>query len=203
VANLALYPLDGAEARFAEEQHAREDAFLEAARDDDFLGVQAYSTQAVGENGLVAHAPDPDNTLVGTPYRPDALGIALRHAHAVTGGVPLLVTENGIATADDERRIAYTTEALQHLVTAVADGLDVRGYLHWSALDNFEWGHWEPTFGLIAVDRTTFERSPKPSLSWLGDVARRGGLPPGASAAIPLRNEVDPPRLPAGDEVDR
>ena len=50
----------------------------------------------------------------------------------------------------------------------------MRGYLHWSALDNYEWGHWEPTFGLIAVDRETFERHPKPSLAWLGDVARRG-----------------------------
>jgi hypothetical protein len=49
----------------------------------------------------------------------------------------------------------------------------VRGYLHWSALDNFGWGHWAPTFGLIAVDRETFERSPKPSLAWLGDVARK------------------------------
>ena len=67
----------------------------------------------------------------------------------------MLVTENGIATADDERRIAYTTGALQGLLEAIADGIDVRGYLHWSALDNFEWGHWEPTFGLIAVDRET------------------------------------------------
>ncbi|MDW6064359.1 family 1 glycosylhydrolase [Streptomyces sp. FXJ1.4098] len=49
------------------------------------------------------------------------------------------------------------------------------GYLHWSALDNFEWGRWAPTFGLIAVDRETFERTPKPSLAWLGSVARKGG----------------------------
>ena len=86
--------------------------------------------------------------------------------------MPILVTENGIATADDDRRIAYTSEALEHLFAAVADGIDVRGYLHWSALDNFEWGHWEPTFGLIAVDRETFARQPKPSL----DLAR-GGRP--------------------------
>ena len=136
--------------------------------------MQAYSTQAVGENGLVPNPPSPDNTLVGTPYRPDALGIAIRHTWQVTDGVPILVTENGIATADDERRITYTSEALDHLFAAVEDGIDVRGYLHWSALDNFEWGHWEPTFGLIAVDRETFARQPKPSLTWLGEVARRG-----------------------------
>ncbi len=58
---------------------------------------------------------------------------------------------------------------------AVADGVDVRGYLHWSALDNYEWGSWRPAFGLIAVDRETFERHPKPSPAWLGRVARSGG----------------------------
>ncbi|MCL2595952.1 MAG: family 1 glycosylhydrolase, partial [Promicromonosporaceae bacterium] len=88
---------------------------------------------------------------------------------------------------DDTRRIAYTSEALGHLVAAMRDGVDVRGYLHWSLLDNFEWGHWEPTFGLIAVDRQTFVRTPKPSLAWLGEVARssgeRLGLPPGGCLA--------------------
>ncbi|PPF38031.1 family 1 glycosylhydrolase [Rathayibacter sp. AY1A3] len=144
-----------------------EDLYLEASREDDFLGVQAYSSQAVDQNGLVAHPPHPDNTLSGAAYRPDALGIAVRHA-AEVAGVPILVTENGIATADDSRRIDYTEGALAGLADAVADGIDVRGYLHWSILDNYEWGHWGPTFGLIAVDRTTFVRTPKPSLAWLG-----------------------------------
>jgi beta-glucosidase len=155
-------------------RRVREDLYLDAARDDDFIGVQAYSSQSVDADGIVPHPPHPDNTLVGTAYRPDALGIAVRHAWEQTGGTPALVTENGIATADDARRIAYTGEALRHLGQAIADGVDVRGYLHWSALDNYEWGHWEPTFGLIAVDRATFERHPKPSLGWLGEVARRG-----------------------------
>ncbi|SMH44140.1 beta-glucosidase [Rathayibacter oskolensis] len=177
VANLALHPLPGGETRHSDEQHVREDVFLEAARGDDFLGVQAYSTQGVDANGLVPTPPSPENTMVGTPYRPDALGIALRHSWEVSGGVPLLVTENGIATPDDERRIAYTEEALRHLREAVADGVDVRGYLHWSLLDNFEWGHWEPTFGLVAVDRDTFERHPKPSLARLGRIAATSARP--------------------------
>jgi len=176
-ANLALYAASQAdEAVYLEERFAREDVFLEGARGDDFLGVQAYTTQAVDSRGPVPHPEHPDNTLVGSPYRPEALEIAVRHAWQITGGVPILVTENGIATADDERRIAYTTEALRGLARAMADGVDVRGYLHWSALDNFEWGHWEPTFGLIAVDRTTFERHPKPSLAWLGAKARSNTL---------------------------
>lgn len=177
VANQALVALPGGEEKLREVQYARENIFLEAARGDDFIGVQAYSSQNVTADGIVPHPPHPDNTLVGNAYRPDALGIAVRHAWEVTGGVPVLITENGIATADDERRIAYTETALQHLSATMDDGVDVRGYLHWSALDNYEWGHWEPTFGLIAVDRATFERLPKPSLAWLGGVARSGSIP--------------------------
>jgi beta-glucosidase len=112
----------------------------------------------------VAYPGHPDNTLTGAAYRPDDLGIALRHAWEVTE-LPLLVTETGIATADDERRISYTATALSHPKAAVENGVDIRGYLHWSLLDNYEWGHWKPTFGLISVDRETFVRSPKPSLA--------------------------------------
>lgn len=174
VANRAFVARPGGEEKLRELEHIWEDLYLEAARGDDFVGVQSYSSQWVGKEGIEPHPQHPDNTLVGTAYRPDALGIAVRHTWDITGGVPILVTENGIATADDERRIAYTGESLRHLFEAADDGVDVRGYLHWSALDNYEWGHWEPTFGLIAVDRETFERHPKPSLAWLGDVARRG-----------------------------
>lgn len=166
----------GAEQKLAEVRYLWEDMYLEGCRGDDFVGIQAYSTQTVDRNGLVPHAPSPDNTLVGLPYRPDALGIAVRHAHRFLDGMPILVTENGIATGDDERRIAYTSDALRHLGEAMDEGANVLGYLHWSALDNYEWGHWEPTFGLIAVDRETFVRTPKPSLAWLGSVARKRTL---------------------------
>ncbi|MEU9350632.1 family 1 glycosylhydrolase [Streptomyces griseoloalbus] len=176
VACQALTAVPGAEAKLEELRYVREDLYLEAAREDDFIGVQSYSGQEVDANGVVPHPQSPDNTLTGNAYRPDALGIAVRHAWKVTDHTPVLVTENGIATADDERRIAYTSEALRHLFETIDEGVDVRGYLHWSALDNFEWGHWEPTFGLIAVDRETFERRPKPSLKWLGEVARGGRL---------------------------
>ncbi|MGW6501465.1 family 1 glycosylhydrolase [Nonomuraea angiospora] len=176
VACQALTATPGNEDKLREVRRVREDLYLEAARGDDFIGVQSYSSQAVDENGVVPHPRHPDNTMTGNAYRPDAIGIAVRHTWETTGRTPVLVTENGIATPDDTRRIAYTTEALGHLFAAMDDGIDVRGYLHWTALDNFEWGHWEPTFGLIAVDRTTFERHPKPSLAWLGEVARRGEI---------------------------
>ncbi|WP_350227611.1 family 1 glycosylhydrolase [Agromyces mangrovi Wang et al. 2018] len=174
IANQAFTATPGNEGKLVEVRHDWEDLYLDASAGDDFIGVQSYSTQQVDENGVVPHPEHPDNTLVGTAYRPDALGMAVRHAWERTG-LPVLVTENGIATADDARRIAYTREALAGLADAMADGADVRGYLHWSALDNYEWGHWTPTFGLIAVDRETFVRTPKPSLAWLGGVARSHG----------------------------
>lgn len=174
IANGAFTAAPGGEEKLLEVRHDYEDVFLEAARGDDFIGVQSYSTQQVGPEGLVPHPPHPDNTMVGTAYRPDALGMAVRHAADVSGA-PVLVTENGIATADDTRRIAYTTVALRGLAQAIEDGVDVRGYLHWSLLDNYEWGHWGPTFGLVAVDRETFLRTPKPSLAWLGAVASTQG----------------------------
>jgi beta-glucosidase len=69
--------------------------------------------------------------------------------------------------------LTWPRRALWSLRAAMDDGADVRGYFHWSLLDNWEWGHWEPTFGLIAVDRATFVRSPRPSLRWLGALALR------------------------------
>jgi beta-glucosidase len=110
--------------------------------------------------------------------RPEALGASISYAASVLPRVPLLVTENGIATADDTDRIRFTADALTSLSEAIAAGADVRGYVHWSLLDNFEWMlGFAPTFGLVAVDRETFVRTPKPSLAWLGEVAKRNGLP--------------------------
>lgn len=183
IANGALTATPGNEQKLIEVRYQYEDLYLEGSRGDDWLGVQSYSSQQVDENGIVGHPDHPDNTLTGAAYRPDALGMAVRHAWKTTQ-LPIIVTENGIATADDERRIAYTTDALRGLAEAIADGADVRGYLHWSLLDNYEWGHWGPTFGLVSVDRETFVRSPKPSLAWLGEVARTNGATVLSPAAV-------------------
>jgi beta-glucosidase len=95
--------------------------------------------------------------------------------------VPLLVTENGIGTTDDGQRITYVHAALEGVLRAIADGVDVRGYTYWSLLDNFEWAYgYRPRFGLVSVDRTSFERTPKPSAAWLAAVVRANALvPPG------------------------
>jgi beta-glucosidase len=175
IASQDFQPEPGAERACATFARPRETVFLEASRDDDWVGVQSYTRTRVGvEDGVAVPRPVPEEseqTLTGWEYYPAAVGEAVRIAAGVVGEVPIIVTENGIATADDDQRIAYTTGALASLAEAMQDGIDVRGYFHWSLLDNYEWGRWAPTFGLVAVDRTSFRRTPKPSLGWLGSLA--------------------------------
>lgn len=179
VANQVVQAAPGGQERADAYREAIEDVWLRAAAADDLIGVQAYTRTVFGPDGRIEPAAEIPRTTTGWEYYPAALGEAIRHTAAVLPDVPVLVTENGISTRDDAERIAYTTGALRGVADALADGIDVRGYLHWSLLDNYEWGHWEPTFGLVAVDRTTFVRTPKPSLSWLGQVARDRIVPPG------------------------
>jgi beta-glucosidase len=169
----------GAEAALRDYVEPRDQVFLRASVGDDFVGVQTYTRGQVRADGTLAYNPTAERTLTGWQFYPPALGGAVRRAAGVVGNVPIIVTENGVATDDDTRRIEYTTGALCSLRTAMEDGVDVRGYFHWSMLDNWEWGHWEPTFGLVAVDRTTFTRTPKPSLAWLGGLAPTAGTPHG------------------------
>jgi beta-glucosidase len=158
-------------------QRQHEDQFLEIAAEDDFIGVQAYSRNVIGRDGRVAPGPGVRRTQMDWEFYPDALEHAVRHTGAMLPGVPILVTENGIATTEDTDRIEYTHGALSGLHRAMNDGLDVRGYLHWSLLDNYEWGSFAPTFGLVAVDHTTFTRTLKESGRWFGHVAAQNALP--------------------------
>ncbi len=79
-------------------------------------------------------------------------------------GRPIFVTENGLAAADDAQRQRYIASALDSLDEVRRTGTPVIGYLHWSLLDNFEWRRgYGQQFGLAAVDRGTFRRTPKAS----------------------------------------
>ncbi len=172
VANLNAQTVGGAEDHAQEWRRLREDQFLTAAAGDDFVGVQAYTRTIVGPDGPQPAGDQDRRTLTGWEFYPAALEGAVRHTAATVAGVPILVTENGIATRNDAERIEYTRESLAGLRRAIADGIDVRGYLHWSLLDNYEWGSYRPTFGLVAIDRDTFARTVKPSGRWLGQFAR-------------------------------
>jgi beta-glucosidase len=164
------------------------DRFLELARQDDFIGVQTYTRFRIGPEGprspghdwsdTTRDAEETDlTTQMGYEYYPQALGGAIRRAWRSTGGIPILVTETGIATLNDDKRVRYMDASLQEVQDCLGEGIDVRSYLYWSLLDNFEWAFgYGPKFGLVAVDRRTFARSPKPSAQWLGDVALAGGV---------------------------
>lgn len=145
-------------------------AFTPHLKDDDFLGVQNYSRMLVGPEGPLP--PELELTPMGYEFYPEALAGVLRETSKL--GLPLIVTENGVATDDDTRRIEFIDRALAGVQTCLRDGIDVRGYVHWSAFDNFEWMlGYKMHFGLIAVDRATQQRIIKPSAHHLGEIARQ------------------------------
>ena len=143
--------------------------YLPYIQDDDFLGVQNYTRSLIGPEGLLPTPAEAELTQAGYEFYPQGLEHVLRRA-AEDFKKPLYVTENGIATADDTRRVAFIEAALKGVQRCIADGLPVKGYFHWSLMDNFEWQKgYAMTFGLIAVDRQGGQkRTPKPSLAYLG-----------------------------------
>ena len=92
---------------------------------------------------------------------------------------PIYITENGLSATDDRFRIVYLATFLSAIHEAIRQGADVRGYLYWSLLDNYEWSSFEPRFGLCHVDFKTFERSVKPSGYFYRDIIRNNGVTPG------------------------
>lgn len=140
----------------------------------DFVGVQNYTYSVVGPDSDLPTESGVELTQMDYPFSPGSLEAVIRMVGKRTKR-PIYVTENGVATEDDTRRIAFIDEAVRGVSRCVADGLDVRGYIHWSLLDNWEWvSGFGPKFGLVAVDRQTFARTPKPSARHLGRIARRG-----------------------------
>jgi beta-glucosidase len=166
-------PAAGGHEKLESIRHHAEDVFLDAVEGDDFVGVQVYTRMLIGPDGWIGYEDGVPVLDMGYEFYPAALGNCLRRAWDYTGGsIPLLVTENGIGTTDDEQRIDYVRQALGGVLDAVADGVDVRGYTYWSLLDNFEWAlGYRPRFGLVSVDRATFARTAKPSAAWLAGVA--------------------------------
>ena len=146
--------------------------YLPYIEGDDFLGVQNYSRKIVDANGAREPAEGAPVTQMGYEDYPTSIGNVLRRVSKEFKG-DLIVTENGIATSDDERRCQFIREAVAAVFSAREDGVPVKGYFHWSLLDNFEWqAGFGKTFGLIAVDRKTQKRHPKQSLQVLGEFAK-------------------------------
>ncbi len=159
----------------------------------DFVGVNYYSrTQIdVSAPANTARPPaDAEITQMGYEVVPQCFAPVLVEAARATG-LPVFVTENGIGTDDDNQRVRYIATHLAAVRQAIDEGADVRGYIYWCAIDNFEWTFgFARTFGLIACDRTTFERKPKPSADYFGEICRANAVEPKITADFLKRESL-------------
>jgi beta-glucosidase len=156
----------------------------------DWIGVNYYTRIRVGwppQRSTAAadpHAGSGEFTDFGWEIYPPGLYHVLRRV----GGYakPVVITENGISDADDDQRPAYLVRHLEQVHRALSDGIDVRGYIHWTLMDNFEWAEGTTQrFGLAEVDFNTFERRPRPSAWLYGEIARANALTEAVRARVP------------------
>ena len=155
-----------------------------------YLGLNHYTSEAVsldlGAPGMLftRHEAVPGLPLSSAGWAIDAG--ALRRALIDLSsefGLPILVTENGVADDHDELRPAFLRDHLNAVVDAIDAGVDVRGYLYWTGWDNFEWAEgYTKRFGLFSVDRETQERIAKPSAAMFAEICRTRDVPESASS---------------------
>ena len=187
---LGRYPEQGLEVHGADAEGLDDDADLaEIQVPIDFLGLNIYQAGRVraGDDGQPIAVPLPDGfptTHFDWPVVPESLRWAPFFAHE-RYGLPIHITENGLASMDwvsrdgrvhDPNRIDFTARYLEQLSLAIADGADIRGYFHWSILDNFEWAKgYTRRFGIVHVDYETQVRTLKDSARWYAEVIRTNG----------------------------
>jgi len=154
--------------------------------ENSFIGLNYY-----GRNHIRFDLKSP-GTLFGSlvPAPPDVAwpepwatrdifpeGIALLATELSQYRRPIYVTENGLADADDNKRPAFIIGHLAALHRAIQQGADVRGYYHWTLVDNYEWTlGWTTRFGLVGLDTETPVRTPRPSMELYGQIARENAI---------------------------
>lgn len=154
----------------------------------DFIGVNYYTRwrQSMFDSDEQTVRTDVPTNDLGWEYYPEGMYdvlIGLKSYH-----LPVVITENGTADQADHQRQALLVATLRQVQRAMAAGVDVRGYFHWSLLDNFEWADgYKARFGLIAVDRQQpgMPRTWRPSATLYRDIIRSGTLPASDIAVVP------------------
>lgn len=167
VAKNSLYVYAGDDAKLSIwtaniRQYLQDDYFLKKVyKRCDFLGVNYYFSDRI--YGYRVHNPDQHISDMGWDMQPADIEHVLERLYKKYN-LPIIITENGCADMTDKKRQWWLLQTITGLQKALAAGIDVRGYLHWSLLDNFEWdkGKW-PRFGLIEVNYETMERTVRPS----------------------------------------
>jgi len=120
----------------------------------DLIGFSFYATLGVAAGRAAVHPPGAPVSPLGYGIWADGLGLVLDRLHEEVPGTPLLVAEYGIGTADDTERAAYLARGLEVVQGALGRGIDVRGFFHWTGVDNYEWGHgFDVSFGIVDRDR--------------------------------------------------
>ena len=140
----------------------------------DILGINYYYSQKAGPLSLLAESYRHGHnfTMMGWRIDPEGLYKQIRRV-GDRYGKPMMITENGIATLKDEKRIRYMREHIDAVGRAIRDGYDVRGYFSWSLADNYEWHYgYKAKFGLATMNPKTFERELKPSAFFYRDTIR-------------------------------
>lgn len=140
----------------------------------DILGVNYYYSQTAGPLTLIAESYRRGHNFTMMGWRIDPQGL-LKELRRVGDryGKPMMVTENGIATLDDEKRIRYMRDHIAVIGQAIREGYDLRGYFAWSLADNYEWHYgYKAKFGLSTMNPDTLERELKPSANFFRDTIR-------------------------------
>src|SRR5262249_28362596 len=152
----------------------------------DFIGLNYYTrdfirfdrfiggAQSLGEICSKDHHQDEvgELNMMGWEVYPEGLYHILKNLRRYH--LPVIITENGIATEDDSQRVRFIQNHLAEVGRARREGTDVRGYFYWSLLDNFEWAHgFGPRFGVVGMDYKTQERKVRESAQVLSECCRR------------------------------
>lgn len=142
----------------------------------DFFGINYYGAEWFRDNAI-ALEPDEEYSDAGRAIDTDGLYDILKIVDQSYTGVPIILTENGIADANDSLRSAYILEHLAAIHRATSEGVPVKGYFLWTLTDNLEWSDgYCPKFGLVGVDRRTMTRLPRPSYYFYRDLIRAHGI---------------------------
>ena len=156
------------------------------ANTEDWVGVNYYTRQQDRFDPRAArigfgreHLPDVERNQLGWEIYPEGLERALLAAAPPVTAREVIVTENGVPEPDDQdvKRPRYLVQHLAACHRALEAGVNLRGYVHWTSIDNYEWADgFAPRFGLVHVDFKTQERTPKPSAYLYREIIRRNGL---------------------------
>jgi len=139
----------------------------------DFIGLDYYISHSLFE---ILKITKREKTDMGWEIRPEGIYNVLKDLERYKK--PIYITENGLADAKDTKRAKFIIDHLKWIRKAIEEGIDVRGYFHWSLIDNFEWDKgFEPRFGLVEVDyKNNLKRIPRPSSKVYAEICKNSAI---------------------------